>query len=284
MSTAAPHLPTPDAVLARARHENFPVAGPLLSARHRRHLLALYGFARLVDDVGDDARGDRERLLDELEAQLDRIYGGEEPAHPLMRRLRATVAECRLPDELLRRLIAANRRDQVVHAYATYEDLLGYCELSANPVGRLVLHVFDAATTDRMALSDAVCTGLQLTEHWQDVVEDLRRGRVYVPAEDLARFGCSPADLALAPPPPRVRQLLAFEVERARGLFDDGAPLVATLRGRPRLAVAAFVAGGRAALGALERARFDVSRGAPKAAWSTRAGAMLATLLGAGRR
>jgi phytoene/squalene synthetase len=128
-----------------------------------------------------------------------------------------------------------------------------------------------------VSLSDRICTVLQLAEHWGDVVEDAARGRVYVPAEDLVRFGCSPSDLSLSPAPDRVRRLLHFEVERARALLAAGAPLIGTMPGRPRLAVTAFVAGGRSALDAIERAGFDVSQGAPRASRAARLGALLRT-------
>jgi squalene synthase HpnC len=273
-------LPRAAAVLDQADAENFPVASRLLSRRDREHLIALYGYARLVDDTGDEAAGDRTALLDELEGELDRIYAGEAPRHPLTRRLRATVEACDLPRAPLQALIAANRQDQVVQAYATFGDLLRYCELSANPVGRLVLHIFDAATPDRIERSDRVCTALQLAEHWQDVAEDLARGRVYLPTEDLERFSVNTADLGLSPAPERVRLLLAFEVARGREILAEGAPLVGTLRGRHRVAVAAFVAGGRAAFAAIERAGCDVSAGPPRATDAARGRELLRVLTG----
>ena len=272
----------PDAVVtAQAGAENFPVASRVLPRRVRGHLLALYGFARLVDDVGDEAPGDRLALLDWLDAELDRVYAGA-PTLPITARLAATVRQCDLPPEPLRALIAANRQDQQVAHYETIDDLLAYCELSANPVGRLVLAVLGAATPERVRLSDAICTGLQLTEHWQDVAEDLERGRLYIPLADLGRFGCEPDDLRRRPATAAVRALLAYEVERAREFLDAGAPLVRALRGRPALAVAGFVAGGRAALQAIGRAGYDVSGGPPRASRATYARALAATL--AGRR
>jgi squalene synthase HpnC len=253
-------LPAEGAVLAQAEHENFPVASVLLGRDARRHLMAIYGFARLVDDVGDEAEGDRSALLDAVESDLDRIYAGQMPAHPLMRRLAPTVAACGLPDSAFRRLIAANRRDQLITRYETFDQLLDYCRLSAAPVGELVLHVFGQATPERIALSDRVCAGLQITEHLQDIAEDHACGRVYLPAEDLARFGCGEADLDAADPSPAYRSLMAFEIARARALLSEGAPLARTLAPRPRLAVAGFVAGGRAALDALAHGRTDRSR------------------------
>ena len=229
-------------MLERAATENFSVASIVLGRANREHLLAIYGFARLVDQLGDDVEGDRLAQLDWLERELDRAYDGE-PEDPIMQRLARTVRALALPREPFVRLIDANRRDQRQAVYATFDELVDYCELSANPVGELVLHVFGVATPDRIALSDDVCTALQLLEHWQDVEEDYERGRVYVPAEDLERFGVAPGETS--------PELLAFEIDRARTLLDRGAPLVRTLRGRARLAVAGYVGGGRAHLDAL---------------------------------
>jgi squalene synthase HpnC len=244
-------LPAEDAILPRASGENFSVASLLLGRRTRRHLQAIYGFARLVDQLGDDAAGDRLALLDVLEEELDRAFTGT-PEHPLLRRVAASVRELDLPRGPFLRLIEANRRDQRVSRYETFAELVEYCDLSANPVGELVLHVFGVATPDRVALSNHVCTALQLVEHWQDVREDYERRRIYVPAEDLVRFGVTPEDLSAPHANERVRSLLAFEVDRARRLLDDGAPLVRTLRGRARVAVAGYVGGGRATIDAIE--------------------------------
>jgi squalene synthase HpnC len=250
-------------VMAKAAHENFPVASALLGPATRRHLLAVYGFARLVDDLGDEAAGDREALLDWLEHELELAYAGT-PTHPLMQRLAATIGERSLPRRPFERLIAANRQDQRVARYASFAELAAYCELSANPVGELVLHVFGAADQRRVRLSDAVCTGLQLVEHWQDVREDAERGRIYLPQEDLDRFGVGERDLHAESAAPPLRALMAFEVARARALLLAGAPLTRRLRGRQGLAVALFVAGGLAALDAIERARCDVLARAPR--------------------
>ncbi len=277
----APALPRAEAVLAKAAGENFPVASRILPASVRRDLLAVYGFARLVDDVGDEAPGDRLRLLDWIEGELDRVYGGE-PTHPLTRRLAETVAAHGIPAEPFRRLIEANRQDQVVRGYATFQDLLGYCELSANPVGHLVLHVLHAATPERMQRSDAICTGLQLTEHWQDVAEDLARGRVYLPASDLARFGVDRRDLEAGRPTPGFRRLMALEVSRARELLRRGAPLARDLGGRAGLAVAAFVAGGLAALEAIEGAGYDVLTRRPRPGRVRRLWTLVRTLVAPG--
>jgi squalene synthase HpnC len=269
--------PTVEAVMARARSENFPVASRALPRRARAHLLAIYGFARLVDELGDSAGGDRLAALDWLEFDLDRAFDGR-AQHPLLARLAPTLRECELPREPFVRLIEANRVDQRVNSYETWEQLRGYCALSADPVGELVLRVLGLATPGRIALSDSICTALQLTEHCQDVAEDLAVGRVYLPREDLQRFGCSRADLAAEHAAAPLREVLAFEVARARGLLAEGAPLIGELHGRARLAVAAFVAGGRAALEAIERAGYDVLPGAPRAGRGRRLLALAATL------
>jgi squalene synthase HpnC len=272
----------PEAVLAKAANENFPVASLLLPRAVRRHLLAIYGFARLVDDLGDEAPGDRLAHLDRIERDLDRIYAGAAPSHPLLAELAATVHAFDIPRPPLGRLIQANRQDQTVRRYPRFEDLVAYCELSANPVGHLVLYVFEAVTPQRLELSDAICTALQLTEHWQDVAEDLARDRVYLPQEDLARFGVDHADLAAPHAGERVRQLLEFEVGRTAELFDRGAPLVGSLRGRARLAVAGFLAGGRAALAAIIGCGYDVLSVSPKPTRRRLARELSSILLGKG--
>jgi len=269
--------PTRAEVMPQATQENFTVASLLLPRRERRALLGIYGFARLVDDAGDEVRGDRTALLDWLEADVARMFSGV-PIHPLLRRLARSVHEFDLPRKPFLRLISANRLDQERARYETYDELAAYCDLSANPVGELVLHVFRTATPDRVRLSDDVCTALQLAEHLQDVGEDFARGRIYLPSEDFRRFGVEEGDLRVEEPSDPLRSLLAFEVERARELLAAGVPLVASLRGRAKLAVAGYVGGGRAALDAIERSGFDVLRRAPKATTSARLAATVEVL------
>jgi len=281
LAEAAPPAPSAQEVMARAEGENFPVASRVLPGRVRADLLAVYGFARLVDELGDSAPGDRLAALDWLQAELERAYA-HTAEHPLMQRLAQTVEACALPREPFERLIEANRTDQRVSRYQTWEQLRGYCALSADPVGEIVLGVFGAATPERIALSDSICTALQLAEHCQDVAEDYAAGRVYLPLEDLERFGCAVEQIATGVEqgrtPQPLRAVLAFEAERGRALLDRGAPLIGELRGRERLAVAAFLAGGRAAFDAIERAGYDVLAGAPRASGARRLLALLATL------
>jgi squalene synthase HpnC len=262
---------------AKASAENFPVALRFLPRRYRGHLAAVYGFARSVDDMGDEAAPqERAALLDELEADVRSLYrvvsggpgdegpDGGPPRLSVVRALAPAIVTCAIPAQPFYDLIAANRQDQVVSRYPTFGDLEDYCRLSANPVGRIVLHVFGAATPEREALSDRVCTALQLAEHWQDVAEDLRAGRIYLPREDMERFGCTEDDLAAPRATAKVRALMAFEERRARDLLDTGAPIVGTLRGAARLAVAGYVAGGRAALAAIAASGHDVLRATPR--------------------
>ncbi|MEV4121634.1 squalene synthase HpnC [Micromonospora sp. NPDC049645] len=247
---------------ARAQ-ENFPVALRVLPSRHRRDLLAVYRYARHVDDLGDEplAPGvDRLVALDRLETELRALYAGQPVTDRVVRALAPAVAECRLPLDPMLRLIEANRVDQHVTRYATFTQLVDYCTLSANPVGELVLHVFGQVGPARLALSDRICTALQLVEHLQDVAEDYRRGRVYLPAEDLDRFGVTEADLSGPTADRRLRELIGFEAERARAWIDAGAPLVSALHGWARLAVGGYVAGGRATLDALAGADHDPLR------------------------
>ena len=250
-------VPSAQTVYAQAADENFPVASWLLPASVRTDLLAVYGFARLADDIGDETAGDRVAHLEWLERELERAGRGA-ATHAVMRRVGATIDARDLPLQPFRDLIEANRQDQKVRRYETFEDLVGYCRLSANPVGRLVLGIFGADTPDRVALSDDVCTGLQVVEHLQDVAEDLAQDRVYLPLADLRAEGCDESDLTGTHAGPELRRVIARESSRARRLLFSGAPLAASLPLRPRIAVAAFAAGGMAALDAVDAAGFDV--------------------------
>jgi squalene synthase HpnC len=252
------------ALLARAQSENFPVAPRWLPRGLRDDLLAIYGFARLVDEAGDAAPGDRLARLAVIESDLERAARGA-AQHPLVQRLAPALQAGRLPLAPFRRLLEANRRDQLVTRYENWDELRGYCALSANPVGELVLHAAGAATPARVALSDSVCTALQVLEHCQDVAEDRANGRVYLPAEELARFGVCDADLVACPAPESLRSAIALQVARSRVLLASALPLVGSLRGAVRFAVAGYAAGGLAAADALQRAHFDPSGGAPRA-------------------
>lgn len=267
----------PPAVLAKARRENFPVALRFLPHELRTRLETIYGFARLVDDAGDEATSDRNALLDWLEADLHRAFAGE-AQHPLLRRVTTLVRDLDATPDPFLRLLEANRLDQRVARYETWEELAHYCTLSANPVGELVLASLGMATPERVRASDEVCTALQLAEHLQDVGEDLGRGRIYLPQEDLDAFGVAEHDLRAQTPSPSVRRLLAFECDRGRSLLASGVPLVASLHGPGRVAVAAYVGGGRAAFDAVQRSGYDVLRRSPAAGKLARLRATAAVL------
>jgi squalene synthase HpnC len=257
-ASLAESFPGTAPVLAKAAQENFPVALWFLPAIVRHRLVAVYGFARLVDDVGDEGSGTEVLAqLDWLEADLERAAMGT-ASHPLVGRLTPVLADLGLPLEPFRRLIDANRRDQQVRRYQTFDDLQAYCQLSATPVGELVLRIFEVSTAERLAWSDDVCTALQLLEHLQDVGEDARRGRVYLPAEDLARFGCPEADLRTDTASQALRHVVAFETDRSRHLLERAVPLVRSLPFLARLAVAGYAAGGLATVDAIVKADYEV--------------------------
>lgn len=274
----AVELPGVPAVLAQERGENFTVAGRLLPRAVREDFKALYGYARLVDDAGDEIEGDRLAALDWIEQDLDRAFAGQ-ARHPLLRALEPVLERRALPRAELAALIEANRMDQRVSRYETFAELRASCALSADPVGRLVLRVFGAATPERIALSDDVCTGLQIAEHCQDVAEDFGRGRVYLPQEDLRTFAVAEDELrGPGPSSTALRDLIAFECDRAGELLRAGVPLARSMHGRARFAVAAFTAGGRAALGAIAARHHDVLAGPPKASKARRAAALVRVL------
>ncbi|WP_236652504.1 squalene synthase HpnC [Streptacidiphilus neutrinimicus] len=309
------------AVLDKAARENFPVAPFFLPPAMREGLMAVYGFARLVDDAGDgdlpDPRGtaevlgvepveaepggeaaaDKEEtafrlaLLDALDADVDAAFeavlgtpGARGPRHPLIAALVPVIERHGLTVEPFRGLIEANRMDQRVSRYETFDDLMAYCELSANPVGRLVLQLAGLATPERLRWSDAVCTALQVVEHLQDVAEDRARDRVYLPAQDMKRFGVSEKDLDADRAGTPLRGLVLYESERARALLDEGSPLLDSVSGRLRVLLAGFSAGGYAALGAVAAAGYDVLAGAPKAGKGRLAREAAVTLVLGGRR
>jgi squalene synthase HpnC len=247
-------------VARRARTENFPVASLLFPRRLRSHLRAVYGFARLVDILGDEVEGDRLAALDELGREVEACYSGE-PSWPVMRALQPTVREFSLQREPLLRLIEANRMDQRIAEYETWDDLREYCRHSADPVGQLVLGLLGLdGDAELVAASDDVCTGLQLVNFLQDVPRDLELGRIYLPAEDRRRFGVA----ALDRPSPELLGLLRFEAARARALLASGKLLQQRIGGRVGRAVGLFARGGLAALDALETAHWDVFTQRPR--------------------
>lgn len=246
-----------DDITARASHENFPVASRFLPRDVRSRLMAIYAFARLTDDIGDEAEGDRLALLDWLDDELTLASEGR-AIHPVFQRLTPVMQDLDLNLQPFRSLIEANRVDQRVTRYSTFDDLVGYCMLSAAPIGHLVLAIFKLSSTQRIEWSDQVCIALQLVEHLQDIGEDARRGRIYLPIEDLNEFRCSEEDLLRPSASVALRDLIAMESRRTRALLTAGSPLASSLPMRARFAVSGFVAGGVAAVESIEREHYDV--------------------------
>lgn len=252
------------AYVTKAHYENFTVASLLLPRRLVRHFHAVYAYCRWSDDLADETAGGAEALeliawwREELLSCYEEAAIGREPRHPVMVTLRETIRRFNIPPRPFLSLLLAFEQDQRVKRYDTFDQLLGYCANSANPVGHLVLMLFECFDAERARLSDEVCTGLQLANHWQDVGRDLAIGRVYLPAEDRRRFGYSDDDLAARRFTPQFRNLMQFEVERARGFFDRGAKLLPLLPREARVDVELFVRGGRATLRAIEKNGYDV--------------------------
>lgn len=245
---------------AQMSSENFPVALRLVPPRRRRYLERIYGYARFVDDVGDEAPGSTERrlaLLDAVEQDVRALWTGR-PVLPPVQDLAEFVADCAVPMQPLLDLIEANRVDQRVSRYETFADLLDYCRLSAAPVGQLVLYAAGRANARTIRQSDKVCAALQVLEHCQDVGEDARAGRVYLPATDLRTAEVSDADLLQDHTTTQLRWVVAVQVDRAWQLLRAGRDLVPQLSGWSRMAVSGYVGGGMATVDALRAADYDV--------------------------
>lgn len=248
---------------ARAHDENFSVVTWFLPRDLRPHFFSLYAFCRWTDDLGDEAEGDRLALLDAWERDLRACYDGRRES-PLFVALGSTIERYDIPTEPFLRLIEANRMDQRATSFETYDDLLHYCEYSAAPVGRMVLYVLGYRDEHLQRLSDATCIGLQLANFWQDVSRDLANGRVYLPREDIRRFEYDEQRLRTGVVDAPFRELMRFEVQRARDLFAQGRELEALIDRRARLDVRLFRLGGEATLDAIARAGYDVLSSRPR--------------------
>jgi squalene synthase HpnC len=245
--------------LARSHYENFSVASWFLPTRLRQHFFNVYAYCRISDDLGDEV-GDPAvslRLLDQWEAELNACYAGS-PRHPVFVALAETVGACDIPKQPFADLLTAFRQDQTVTRYDTFQDLLGYCRNSANPVGHLVLYLCGYRDAERQALSDFTCTALQLANFWQDVSVDYTKGRIYLPLESLRRFGVQESDIAADRNTPPFCEMMRFEVERARGWFDNGLPLPAKVEKELAIDLELFSRGGQEILNAIERQHYAV--------------------------
>lgn len=252
------------ASVTRRHYENFTVASALLPRRLLPHFHAVYAYCRWADDLADETAGGDTALslLAWWWAELVAVYDGQ-PRHPVMIALRETVRRFRIPPTPFLNLLVAFEQDQRQKTYATFNDLLGYCRNSANPVGHLVLYLFECHDAERASLSDEVCTGLQLANFWQDVARDLDIGRVYLPDEDRRRFGYADADLHARRYTPAFAEMMRFEVERTRGYFERGKRLLSLVPRQVRIDVDLFIRGGEAILAAVERQGFDVLKQRP---------------------
>ena len=245
--------------LARTHYENFSVATWFLPEGVRQHFFNVYAYCRISDDLGDEV-GDAQaslQLLDQWEAELDACYSGA-PRHPVFVALAETVRTCDIPKQPFSDLLKAFRQDQTVTRYRTFEDLLGYCRYSANPVGHLVLYVCGYRDAERQALSDFTCTALQLANFWQDVSVDYAKGRIYLPLEDLKRHGVNEEELASAKNTPAFCEVMRFEVARARDWFQQGRPLVEKVDRELAIDIELFSRGGQEILNAITRQGYAV--------------------------
>jgi phytoene synthase len=247
-------------------YENFPVASILLPRRLRQPVAAIYHFARAADDIADEgALPDAERLrqLDEFRNELSRIAAGEPPQQPLFQHLAAEIKAHALPLQPFHDLLDAFSQDVSKKRYATYDELLDYCRRSANPVGNLLLHLYGEATPVNLAYSDAICSSLQLINFWQDVAKDHAIARIYLPLDEMTRFGVRAEQIAQADCNDAWRALMKFQVDRARALMLQGAPLGSILSGRIGLEMRMIIAGGLRILDKLEAADYDMFRHRP---------------------
>ncbi|HHW09243.1 MAG TPA: squalene synthase HpnC [Firmicutes bacterium] len=240
--------------LAGSHYENFPVLSFLLPSRLRLDVARLYAYCRTVDDLGDEAAGDRTALLDEWEADVHRLFTGR-PEHPVLRELQETVDRHRLPPAPFFHLIEANRRDQRQNRYDTWEELLDYCRYSANPVGRLYLHLLGYDDAERQSLADATCTALQLVNFWQDISVDAARNRIYIPREELQKAGMAEADVLAGVNSPAAAALIDRLAERTAPFFDKGLFLLPLLKKEEARCIRLFTLGGQAVLRAVVRAK-----------------------------
>jgi squalene synthase HpnC len=245
--------------LARGHYENFSVASLLLPRRLLPHFHAIYAYCRWADDLADEAGGGPKALalLRWWRDELLHAYHAE-PRHPVMVALRETILRFHIPLRPFLDLLFAFEQDQLVKSYQTFDQLLGYCRYSANPVGHLVLYLCECYDDNRARLSDFVCTGLQLANFWQDVDRDLTIGRVYLPEDDRQCFGYPEIDLQRRRCTPAFVQLMRFEVDRTRDFFYRGMPLVETLPGEVRPDVELYIRGGLAILRKIERQGYNV--------------------------
>jgi squalene synthase HpnC len=252
--------------MAVDHYENFPVASILLPRRLRRPVEIIYHFARQADDFADEGdipHAERLAKLDAFRAELNRIGAGEAPQTALFHDVAKIVQQYRLPLQLFHDLLDAFTQDVTKKRYANFEEVMDYCRRSANPVGRLMLHLYDEASPQNLAYSDSICTALQIINFWQDVKKDYAIGRVYLPQDEMARFGVSEEHIAQERPDEAWRNLMRFQVERAFDMMTKGAPLGSILTGRIGLEMRMIIAGGNRILHKLQTVNYDMFQRRP---------------------
>src|ERR1035437_2004228 len=267
--------------LAESHYENFHVASWFLTKARRPHFHAIYAYCRISDDLGDEV-GDRSAalaLLDLWKGELDACYEGR-ARHPVFVALGETIRACSIPKEPFADLLTAFRQDQTVTRYASMNAVLGYCHYSANPVGRLVLYACGEVSEENFRLSGATCSALQLANFWQDVRVDFGKGRVYLPQDDMQRFGVNDETIASGIATPEFRALLRFEVDYARSLFEQGLPLIGRVNRDLALDLDLFSRGGLEILRAIERREYDVVSVCPAISKRTKLALALRALTG----
>ncbi|PYX22119.1 MAG: squalene synthase HpnC [Acidobacteria bacterium] len=245
--------------LARSHYENFSVASWFLPARLRQHFFNVYAYCRISDDLGDEVGNPAASLLllDQWQRELDACYAGS-PRHPVFVALAETVRKFEIPQHEFSDLLAAFRQDQTITRYQTFDDLLGYCRNSANPVGHLVLYLCGYRDAERQKLSDYTCTALQLANFWQDVSVDYEKGRIYLPLESLRRFGVTEEDLTANRNTHAFCEMMRYEVARAREWFERGLPLVSKVEKELAIDLELFTRGGQEILNAIEKLGYAV--------------------------
>ena len=249
--------------LAKSHYENFPVGSILIPQALRKHFYSIYAFARTADDFADEAYGEgytdqhRLELLDEWLRMLRECFEGR-ATHPIFIALSETASKFDLPIGLFEDLLSAFSQDVTVRRYRTLAELLDYCRRSANPVGRLILLLFGHRDPQMHAWSDDICSALQLANHWQDIRIDLDKDRIYLPSENLERFGLTEEDLKRSEVSESFTQLMRFEVQRARAMFDRGKRLCTEVRGRLGLELRVVWLGGVTILERIEQNGYDV--------------------------
>jgi phytoene synthase len=266
--------------LASAHYENFPVASLFVPSAKRKHIAAIYVFARTADDFADEpGRSPQERLqaLSDWESQLMESSPGNS-SDPCFIALHHTIKELQIPPQLLRDLLTAFRTDVTTTRYRTFDDLLNYCRCSANPIGRLVLLIFGYNDERLFSLSDDICTALQLTNFWQDLSIDIKRNRLYIPLDDIERFGCDEQSVMNGQNSPVLRELLAFEVDRTRKFFDRGKSLLFSVKRDVAFELRLTWNGGKKILNMIERQQYDVFSHRPSLRFFNKIGVFFSTL------